>query len=163
MDLKNTMYWVYVLYGFSVLAIFNSILSTLDYFEKSMPDYSPEFVVDLGLNIFVTISAIFVIVYGHLLTFEVKNNFMILVQIPFTLALPLACKFIEDEKTMYIVFIASLMLLGIVNSLQLGSVYAQAGSFPNDKQLSAISFGMGLSGILMNFIRIAIIYVGQKS
>ena len=117
MDLKNTMYWVYVLYGFSVLAIFNSILSTLDYFEKSMPDYSPEFVVDLGLNIFVTISAIFVIVYGHLLTFEVKNNFMILVQIPFTLALPLACKFIEDEKTMYIVFIASLMLLGIVNSL----------------------------------------------
>lgn len=127
------MYWIYVLYGFSVLAIFNSILSTLDYFKKSMPDYSPEFVVDLGLNIFVTISAIFVIVYGHLLSFEVKNNFMIIVQIPFTLALPLACKLIESEKIMFIVFIASLMLLGIVNSLQLGSVYAQAGSYPNDR------------------------------
>lgn len=77
-DLNNTVYWIYVLYGFSVLAIFNSILSTLDYFINSMPDYSPEFVVDLGLNIFVTISAVFVIVYGHLLSFEVKNNLCII-------------------------------------------------------------------------------------
>ena len=52
------------------------------------------------------------------------------------------------------------MLLGTVNSLQLGSIYSQAGSYPNDKQLGAISLGMGLSGILMNIIRIIIIYVG---
>ena len=52
------------------------------------------------------------------------------------------------------------MLLGTVNSLQVGSLYSQAGSYPNDKQLGAISFGMGLSGILMNIIRIIIIYAG---
>jgi hypothetical protein len=152
-----------VIYGFSVLSIFNSILSTLDYFINSMPSYNPSFILDLGLNLFVAFTGLFVIVYGYVLSFEVKNNVCILMQIPLTLALPLACKFFDNENVIFVVFLICLMLLGSVNSLQLGSVYAQAGCFPNDKQLSALSFGMGLSGILMNIIRIGIIYVGQKS
>jgi hypothetical protein len=40
-DRGNIIYWVYVLYGFSVLSIFNSILSTLDFFINSMPSYNP--------------------------------------------------------------------------------------------------------------------------
>lgn len=37
-DKGSVSYWVYVLYGFSVLSIFNSILSTLDFFIEAMPD-----------------------------------------------------------------------------------------------------------------------------
>jgi hypothetical protein len=95
-DKGNVVYWIYVLYGFSVLSIFNSILSTLDFFIESMPDYNPQFILDLGLNLFVTISALFVIVYGYLLRFEIKNNLIILLQIPFTLGLPLICNYVED-------------------------------------------------------------------
>ena len=123
-DDRNVVYWCYVLYGFSVLAIFNSILSTLDYFINSMPSYNPSFLLDLGLNLFVAITGLFVIVYGYILSFEVKNNMMIIMQIPFTLALPLACKLLDNETTIFVVFLLCLMLLGSVNSLQLGSVYA---------------------------------------
>ena len=110
------MYWVFTVYGFSVLAIFNSILSTLDYFIERMPDYNPNFFISFGLNIFVCFLTMFIIVYGHKLQYFCKNHFACLLQIPLTLGLPILPHVISDEKTRFIAFVLDLMTLGCVNA-----------------------------------------------
>ena len=113
----KTMKRVFVVYGFSVLAIFNCILSTLDYFIEQMPGYNPSFWVGLGLNLFVCVAMIFVLVYGHHLYYSFKNHISILLQIPLTLSLPLTAYYLEDVHTRFVVYVLKMMILGGVNSL----------------------------------------------
>lgn len=117
------MYWVYTMYGFSVLAIFNSILSTLDFFMERMKNYNPSFFISFGLNMFVCLLMIFIMVYGHKLNYFCKNHAACFLQIPLTLGLPIFPQIIEDEKTRFIVFVVDLMTLGSVNAFQLASMY----------------------------------------
>jgi len=57
-DAKNrrTMFLVYVIYGFSVLGNYNTIISSLGFLIKSMPGHNPSFWVGLGLQSFVAFS-----------------------------------------------------------------------------------------------------------
>ena len=77
-DEGNIIYYIYLLYGFSLLVVFNSILSTLTYFINQMPGYSPSFVVSFGFNLLVMLMLVFIMVRGHLIAFKVKNNLMLL-------------------------------------------------------------------------------------
>ena len=120
---SRTMYLVFVAYGFSALAIFNTILSTLDFFIAQMPGYNPSFWVGLGLNLFVSITMIFVLVYGHLLSYGFKNHVAILLQIPLTLSLPLGAYYIEVGEGRFLAYVFNMMILGAVNSLQLTGIY----------------------------------------
>mmetsp|Transcript_12862 Transcript_12862/g.21759 ORF Transcript_12862/g.21759 Transcript_12862/m.21759 type:complete len:91 (-) Transcript_12862:139-411(-) len=90
------MYIVYAFYGFASMSFFNILLSTLDYFNEAMPDYNPSFFLNLGLNIAVVILMNFVILYSHRVSFPIRNNFMILAQIPLTIAIPVACHLLND-------------------------------------------------------------------
>jgi len=111
------MYWVYVAYGFSSLAMYNTLLSTIDFFIKQMPDHNPSFFLGLGFNLLVGFTAVFVMVYGHYLAFTFKNNISILIQIPFSIALPLSSNFLKNANSRFIAFIFIMMALGAVNSL----------------------------------------------
>lgn len=119
----KTMKWVFVVYGFSALAIFNCILSSLDFFIEQMPDYNPSFWVGLGLNLFVCVAMVFVLIYGHKLNYSFKNHGAILIQIPLTLSLPLSAQYFEDVKTRFLLYVFNMMILGAVNSLQLAAIY----------------------------------------
>lgn len=92
----KAMYWVYVMYGFSVLSIFNAFLSCLDYFIAQMGDYNPTFYLTLGLNTFVIIMMYFGILYGKYFSFTFRNNVMILIQIPITIGVIFLCKYLPD-------------------------------------------------------------------
>ena len=87
---KRILYWIYVMYGFAMLIIFNAVLSTLDYFIKSMPNHKPSFFVSFGFNLLVMLFLGVVILKGHLIPFKIKNNFMMFLSIPLALALPLS-------------------------------------------------------------------------
>ena len=45
-DKGNVIYYIYLLYGFSTLATYNSVLSTLEYFIEEMPTRNPGFFVN---------------------------------------------------------------------------------------------------------------------
>ena len=110
------MYYVYLMYGWSCLVLFNAVLSTLDFFIKSMPDYSPEFMVSFGFNLFVLLMLLIIIVKGHKLPFEVKNNLMNVLSVPLAIVLPLVCYHASSQKVRYTAFILILMLIGLINS-----------------------------------------------
>ena len=127
---SNRMYWVYVIYGFSVLSNFNAILSTLDFLIKAMPGHNPAFYVGFGMQLFVCVSMIFVIVYGHLFPFYLKNNLMILIQIPILLMIPLGTKIFESSDDRFACYVTSMLLLGLFMSWTNCSVYYQAANYP---------------------------------
>lgn len=108
------MYWVYVAYGFSSLAMYNTLLSTIDFFIKQMPDHNPSFFLGIGFNLLVVFIAVFVMVYGHHLSFTFKNNISILIQIPFSIALPFTCTYFQNTDSRFIAFIFIMMALGAV-------------------------------------------------
>ena len=80
-----------MLYGFSALSVFNTVLSTLDYFIKVMPGYRPDFVCSFGVSVLAIFSTMVVILYAHKIRFPLKNNLVILIRIPFTIAIPIFC------------------------------------------------------------------------
>ena len=96
-----------------------------------MPDHNPSFFLGLGFNLLVGFIAVFVMVYGHHLSFSFKNNISILIQIPFSIALPLTSNYFQNANSRFIAFILIMMAIGAVNSLQLGSLYAQASNYPD--------------------------------
>ena len=111
------MYWIYVFYGFSGLGVFSTVVSSLDYLIQEMPGHSPSFFVGIALNLFVGIMQVFVIVYGHLVHFKIKNNLMILIQIPMTLLVPLGCVYFDTPDARFYCFAALMVSIGAVNSL----------------------------------------------
>lgn len=159
----GAMYYVYTLYGFSALAIFNSVLSTLDFFIERMPNNDPNFVVSFSVTIFQIITLIFIMVYGHKVSYFCMNHGACLVQIPLTLGLPILTQTLAEERMRFIAFNVLLMAIGGVNAFQQASLYSQGGSYPSGAIIGGVSFGMGLAGVVMNFGRIFIIWIGQKS
>lgn len=88
-----------------------------------MPGYNPSFWVGLGLYLFVCIAMLFVMIYGHKLSYGFKNHGSILIQIPLTLLLPISAQYFEDVQTRFLLYIFNMMILGAVNSLQLVAIY----------------------------------------
>ena len=110
-------------YGFAMLIIFNSVLSTIDYFIKSMPDYQPSFFVSFGFNLLVMVFLGIVILRGYKLPFAVKNNLMMFVSIPLALLMPLTSEYVEKQSQKFTLFVLLLVVIGMVNSFQQGSLY----------------------------------------
>ena len=78
-DKYNILFMVYMLYGFAALSVFNSVLSTLDYFIRVMPGYRPDFVCTFGLSVLAIFSILAVILYAHKIKFPLKNNLVTLI------------------------------------------------------------------------------------
>lgn len=152
---SKTIYWIFVVYGFSILLNYNAVISTLDFLNKAMPGHNPSFFVGMGLQLFVALTVLFVIIYGHLVKFHIKNNLMILIQIPISLMIPLSVKMSESSDVRFYIFIASALALGLFNSWQNCAVYYQASNYPDGTPFAGIFLGMGLAGLLINFLRIA--------
>lgn len=115
-DKGNVIYYVYIVYGFSCLILFNSVLSTLQFFIDAMPDYNPSFVVSFGFNLFVLLMLVVVMFKGRNISFRVKNNLMSFISVPLAIALPLLAELIKEQSTRYVLFLVLLMLIGIFNS-----------------------------------------------
>jgi len=116
-DKNNIMKAIYTFYGFSAMSMYNTILSTLDFYIARMPGYNPDFVFSFVLTVLVIFCAFFVILYSYKLNFYVKNNLVILLEIPITLGLPLLNEYVGTSKGRFISFIIVNMLISAVYSL----------------------------------------------
>lgn len=122
----NLVYCIYVAYGFSSLAGFNAILSTLDFLIESMPGYSPAFFVGWGTSLLTILAQALIMVYGHKLSFLVKNNVMIFFSMVLFVMMPLSCTVFDDAKSRFYSFMLIIIAFGLFNALQRGALFYQA-------------------------------------
>lgn len=116
-DENNVMYYIYVLYGFASLSVFNCLLSTLDFFSRVMPGHNPSFVLSFVLSVLVIFSTFFVILYAHKLDFYFKNNCCILINIPILLSVPILSNYLETSDQRFTAFNILLMVLSVISAL----------------------------------------------
>lgn len=142
------------------MSIFNTIISALDFLILKMPGYDPSFWVGFGWNTLGIVTMIFVILYAHKCNYFCKNHLTIVLQIPLTLSIPILANYLQLTSSRFYAYVLNMMVLGCINALQLTAIYGQASQYPNETAMSALNFGMGLSGVFMNFARIIVIYIG---
>ena len=66
------------MYGFAALSSYNSVLCTLDFYIKIMPDNSPSFVFGIAMNSLSFLSQIGFLFYGYKVRYPIKNNLFII-------------------------------------------------------------------------------------
>lgn len=62
-DSNNRIYWVSFVYGLAMMAPWNAVLSTLDFFEAATPNYPISFVVTFAINGVMVVVVLFCIAY----------------------------------------------------------------------------------------------------
>ena len=112
-DKSKLIYYVYLAYGFGMLTLYNAVLSTLDYFNDEMPNYNPSFFFSFGYSLLIAVFLFVVTIVGHLIPYGVKNNLMLLLQIPFTLALPFCVSYFDSEGAKFYSYIGALVVTGV--------------------------------------------------
>ena len=75
-DVNNTVYWISFLYGAAILAPFNAILSTLDFFESQTPNYPITFVISFAINGVMVVVVLLCIAYSEVGSNKIKINLM---------------------------------------------------------------------------------------
>ena len=100
-------------------------------------------------------------IYGHHCSFFCKMHGMVVLQMPLTLALPLFAHYLGDSDTRFHVYILNMIVLGVINSIQTAGLFGQGAKYPRGEQLAAIALGIGLSAIILNVTRFAMIGIGE--
>ncbi len=75
-DVNNTVYRISFLYGAAILAPFNAILSTLDFFESQTPNYPITFVISFAINGVMVVVVLLCIAYSEVGSNKIKINLM---------------------------------------------------------------------------------------
>ena len=120
MDKKDVVFWVSFFYGLAVMTPFNSILSTLDFYENAMPDYPISFVVSFAINGIMVIVVLACIAYPEVGSHQVKVNLMFLVTSGIMLSLPFLTDFTVDkfgQKTCFWITVTLLCILGAITAI----------------------------------------------
>jgi hypothetical protein len=119
-DHHNSIYWVCLIYGLAVLAPFNAVLSTQDFFAAKMPGYPIEFVLSFAINGVIFLVVIIAIAYPEKGSHGWKINTMfgltslILVLIPFVTILT---SHFYGAAVCFWATCALLVILGVVTAI----------------------------------------------
>jgi hypothetical protein len=87
-DTGNHIYWVSFIYGLSIIAPWNAILSTLDFFAASTPDYPITFVVSFAVNGVMVLIVLLCIAYSDRGSHILKINITFFVTAVLLVLLP---------------------------------------------------------------------------
>ena len=119
-DHRNCIYWVCLIYGLAVMAPFNAVLSTQDFFAQRMPGYPIEFVLSFAINGVIFFVILFVIAYpergshGWKLNVMFGLTSMILLLIP---VITLVTAHFFGATVCFWTTCATLVLLGVVTAI----------------------------------------------
>ena len=120
----GTVYKVYIIYGINFLLMFNTVLSSLQYFIDTLPDYRPNFILGWFINISIMATMIIISKYGHKISFIIKVNFMSLMSIVVLMALVQSQHVIQNEAIRFWTYVFFLMLIGVILAIMQSAVLA---------------------------------------
>ena len=116
------------------------------------PDNRPAFVFPFGVNGFLAVTQIVMIVYGYKLSDKFKIQYGFLAATVLMWLLPFASHFLGSKDARFWVCFLILQVFGVVNGMVQGQVFGLSSIFP-PKYVGAVMLGNGLSGICMNGLK----------
>jgi hypothetical protein len=149
-------YIAFVFLGLVCLLSWNVILASLDFYEKYLGEYTPTFVfpmMNFVLNVFLQI---YLVIFGNKFTYFKQMLAALLVCILTMTLLPIVVLNVESSKTAFIFCCLLIALQGFANALFQSNVFGICGFLPF-KFIIAVSYGTGLSGIVVNLLRYILI------
>lgn len=155
-DKGGVVNFIFLLWGFGTLLPWNAVLSCFDFFTDEMTGYQPAFIFPLAVNGLLSVTQVCMIIYGSKLSdrFKVQLQFIFASLIIFSL--PLLAHFLGSSDAKFYSCFCALLLFGLSGGILQSQVFGLAGILPG-KYTGAIMFGQGLSGILMNLLRLVFV------
>ena len=105
-----------------------------------------------GVNGFLAVTQIVMIVYGYKLSDKFKIQYGFLAATVLMWLLPIASHFLGSKESKFWACFGLLQVFGVVNGTVQGQVFGLSSIFP-PKYVGAVMLGNGLSGICMNGLK----------
>ena len=159
-DDGNHIYWVSFIYGIAILAPWNAILSTLDFFAYSMPNYPIQFVVSFAINGVMVIVVLLSIAYQEYGSHALKINGVFCATSLLLILLPLWVQFTLQsfgELACFWLTCLAMVVLGAITAVSQSAVLSYMSKLPDQKYMAIASVAMGVSALIQNGIRALIL------
>lgn len=161
-DINLTIYKISFVYGMAILAPWNAVLSTLDFFDNETPDYPINFVISFAINGVMVIVVLLCIAYSEIGSNGFKINFMFFITGIILILLPIwidQTKVWFGQRTCFWLTVAVLVLLGALTAISQSAVLSYMAMLPDQKYMAIACFAMGVSAIIQNAIRAIVLEV----
>lgn len=140
----------------AILAPFNAILSTLDFFDAQTPNYPINFVVSFAINGVMVFVVLICIAYSEVGSNGVKINLMFALTAMLLMILPLGVSQTKDwfgEQVCFWLTVVLLVILGILTAISQSAVLSYMSMLPDSKYMAIACFAMGVSALIQNTVR----------
>lgn len=159
-DKGKAVYLTFFLYGVGVLMPFNVIMSCLDFYAYTMPDYLCGNIWPFVINFPLWTTQVLLVVYGQKITPSQRLIPGFAAQAICMLIIPALCD-IGGSAGFYSTTIL-LVFLGFFSGACQGTAFSLAAAFPPE-YMSAVMFGNGVSGFGSNLLRAATLAIWPAS
>ena len=119
-DINNIVYWISFLYGAAILAPFNAILSTLDFFQIQTPNYPITFVISFAINGVMVIVVLLCIAYSEIGSNKIKINLMFGLTALLLVAIPILVqqsKLWFGELACFWITVTLMIIMGVLTAI----------------------------------------------
>lgn len=132
-DNGDHIYWVSFIYGLSIIAPWNAILSTLDFFAASTPDYPITFVVSFAINGVMVVVVLLCIAYSDRGTHAAKINMTFLLTALLLVLLPVTVNYTIrlGQSASFWITCSYLVLIGCLTAVSQSAVLAYLAKLPD--------------------------------
>lgn len=144
-------YCAFLIFGISCLLPWSAVVSALDFFIISYPNYNPAFVFGFALNLPSVIFAFLNIFIAKHIPQNIRIVSGLLCLFWCVILLPFTAQYVEESVSWYII-LGIIGITGIAVSFTQGGLLGFAGVFP-PKYTNAVMLGQGLAGLSMITIR----------
>ncbi len=115
-DTNNTIYMISFVYGMAILAPFNAILSTLDFFNNETPNYPISFVISFAINGVMVVVVLICLAYSEVGSNSVKINLTFAITAVLLMALPLLVSWSREKFSESVCFWLTVALLAMLGA-----------------------------------------------
>jgi len=165
-DKGNKIYWVSFFYGVAVMAPWNAVLSTLDFFENATPNYPISFVVTFGINGVMVVCVVIAIAYQEKGSHASKVNLIFFLTSFLLILLPLVVTLTKDrvgELACFWIILLMLSFIGAATAISQAAVLSYMSKLP-ERYMAINSVAMGVSALIQNAIRcVTLLTFGEGS
>ncbi len=152
-DLKLASYY-FVFLGLASLLPWNTVLSTLDYYDKQFPDGKVTFYFPAALTTTIILTKLFIVYFKEIFSINLRVAGSLFVQAFLLAIFPIIAYIFSGSNIGYWIAMLFLIILGTINQVSYASSMGLAGYFPS-QFMSNFTTGTGLGGITTNLLRIA--------
>lgn len=144
----------FIFLGLASLLPWNTVLSTLDYYDTQFPDGKVTFYFPAALTTTIILTKLFIVYFKEIFSINLRVAGSLFVQATLLAVFPIFAFIFSGSSVGYWIVMLLLIILGTINQVSYASSMGLAGYFPADC-MTNFTTGTGLGGIVTNVLRIA--------